>query len=175
MKGGKCLKRFPKKFTTKTRIDEEDFPHYKRRDDDRTIKKQNIELDNRYVIPYNLKLLLKYQAHINVEYNCQISAIKYLFKYIHKGNDRVTVVFSHSSPDGDKSRTTDEIQKYYDCMYQHVKVLGAFLVSKFIIDTHPVQGLSFHLPQEKTIIFKDGDSIEDVLKKADAKKSMFEA
>ena len=39
----------------------------------------------------------------------------------------------------------------------------------------PVQRLSFHLPQEKTIIYKDGESIEDVLKKADTRKSMFEA
>ncbi|KAK1588762.1 hypothetical protein Q3G72_026753 [Acer saccharum] len=102
-------------------------------------------------------LLLKYQAHINVEYTCQTSAIKYLFKYIHKGKDQLTTAFSHLAPDGDKSRSTDEIQKYYDCRYPHV------------------QRLSFHLPQEKTIIFKDGDSIEDVLKKVNAKKLMFEA
>ncbi|KAK3224806.1 hypothetical protein Dsin_004668 [Dipteronia sinensis] len=136
---------------------EEGFPHYRRRDDGRTVKKKSIELDNRYVVPYNLKFLLKYQAHINVEYTCQTSAIKYLSKYIHKGNDLVTAAFSHSAPDGDKSRTKDEIQKYYDCRYPHV------------------QRLSFHLPQEKTVIFKNGDSIEDVLKKADAKKLMFEA
>ncbi|TXG53161.1 hypothetical protein EZV62_022330 [Acer yangbiense] len=157
MKGGKCSKRFPKKFTTRTKIDEEGFPHYRRRDNGRTVKKKNIELDNRYVVPYNPKLLLKYQAHINVEFTCQTSAIKYLLKYIHKGNDQVTIAFSHSAPDGDKSLTTDEIQKYYDYRYP------------------PVQRLSFHLPQEKTVIFKDSDSIEDVLKKADAKKSMFEA
>ncbi|TXG69924.1 hypothetical protein EZV62_004859 [Acer yangbiense] len=176
MKGGKCSKRFPKKFMTRTRIDEEGFPHYRRRDDGRTVKKKNIELDNRYVVPYNPKLLLKYQAHINVEFTCQTSAIKYLFKYIHKGNDRVTAAFSHSAPDGDKSRTIDEIQKYYDCRYVSA-CEAAWRIFGFEIHYRypPVQRLSFHLPQEKTVIFKDGDSIEDILKKADAKKSMFEA
>lgn len=87
MKGGKsCSKHFPKSFTTRTSIDE-GFPHYKRRNDGRIIKKQMIDLDNRYVVHYNPSILIKYQAHINVEYTCQTSAIKYLFKYIHKGND----------------------------------------------------------------------------------------
>ncbi|KAK3211994.1 hypothetical protein Dsin_016700 [Dipteronia sinensis] len=168
MKGGKCSKRFPKKFTTRTRIDEEGFLHYRRRDDGRTVKKKSIELGNCYVVPYNAKLLLKYQAHINVEYTCQTSAIKYLFNYVHKGNDRVTVVFSHSAPDGDKSRTTDEIQKYYDCRYVSVCEV-AWRIFGFEIQYRypPVQRLSVHLPKEKTVIFKDGDSIEDVLKKDD--------
>lgn len=39
----------------------------------------------------------------------------------------------------------------------------------------PIQRLSFHLPEEKTIIYKDKDSIQDVINKAKARKSMFEA
>ncbi|GKV48132.1 hypothetical protein SLEP1_g54963 [Rubroshorea leprosula] len=114
MKGGKnCTKHFPRGFCSRTTIDEEGFPHYRRKDNGRTVKKKGVELDNRYVVPYNAKLLLKYKAHINVEYTCQTSAIKYLFKYIHKGNDRVTAVLSH--PGGSGSTSLDEIQRYYDC------------------------------------------------------------
>ena len=36
-------------------------------------------------------LLLKYKAHINVEVVGSVGAIKYLFKYITKGPDRVMV------------------------------------------------------------------------------------
>ncbi|XP_061346430.1 uncharacterized protein LOC133292063, partial [Gastrolobium bilobum] len=84
------------------------FPHYKRRNNGSVVKKSGVELDNRYVVPYNAKLLLKYQAHINVEYTCQSNAIKYLFKYIHKGQDRVTTAINHSD---------DEIKMFYDCRY----------------------------------------------------------
>lgn len=50
-----------------------------------TVLKGDIELDNRYVVPHNLTNLKKYQAHINIEWCCKTSAIKYLFKYITKG------------------------------------------------------------------------------------------
>ncbi|KAI9200048.1 hypothetical protein LWI28_001878 [Acer negundo] len=40
MKSGKCSKCFPKNFTRRTRIDEEGFPRYRRRDDGRTVKKK---------------------------------------------------------------------------------------------------------------------------------------
>ncbi|KAK2656981.1 hypothetical protein Ddye_010033 [Dipteronia dyeriana] len=129
---GKCSKHFSKKFCTRTEIDEEGFPHYITRDDGRTVKKKSIELYNRSAVPYNPKLLLKYQAYINIEYTCQTRAIKYLFKYIHKDNDRFTATFSYSAPDDDKSRTTDEIQKYYDCRTFDVVVTFTFRHSLYV-------------------------------------------
>lgn len=62
----KCTKHFPKKFNTETTIDEDGFPIYKR-DDGRQIKKGKTNLDNRFVVPYNRDLLVKFQAHINME------------------------------------------------------------------------------------------------------------
>jgi len=68
MKNGVCSRFYPKKFQPMTVIDEDGFAHYKRRDNGVSVTKNDISLDNRYVVPYNPKLLLKYQAHINVEW-----------------------------------------------------------------------------------------------------------
>ncbi|GKU93271.1 hypothetical protein SLEP1_g6876 [Rubroshorea leprosula] len=47
MKGGKnCTKHFPRGFCSRTTIDEEGFPHYRRKDNGRTVKKKGVELDN---------------------------------------------------------------------------------------------------------------------------------
>lgn len=83
-----CNRNFPKKFCAETIIDKDGFPTYRRRDDGRHIKKGDVNLDNRFVVPYNRHLLLAFQAHINVEWCNKSRAIKYLFKYIHKGPDR---------------------------------------------------------------------------------------
>ncbi|XP_072071686.1 uncharacterized protein [Arachis hypogaea] len=90
MTHGHCTKMFPKEFRQRKIIDEVGFPKYRKRDDGRTMQKKEVHLDNSYIVPYNGKLLLKYACHLNVEYTCQTSAIKYLVKYMQKGNDRVT-------------------------------------------------------------------------------------
>ncbi|XP_061341690.1 uncharacterized protein LOC133288015 [Gastrolobium bilobum] len=167
MKDGRCSKIFPKNFCSRTFIDDDGFPHYKRRNDGRVVNKNGVELDNRYVVPYNAHLLLKYQDHINVEYTCQRSAIKYLFKYIHKGNDRVTAAINHSD---------DEIKIFYDCRYVSAceaawRIFGFDIHSRY----PPVQRLPFHLPNEKNIIFSDNDSLYDVKTRAESRLSIFES
>ena len=53
----KCSKYFPKKFVNVTTVDGDGYPTYRRRDDGRTTTLKGIELDNRYVVPYNPILL----------------------------------------------------------------------------------------------------------------------
>ena len=84
------------------------------------LKKSGVPIDNRFVIPYNPHLLLKYHAHINVEWCNQTRAIKYLFKYINKGNDRVTAAASipkevPTNEVGGETNVIDEIKRYFDC------------------------------------------------------------
>ncbi|XP_061372128.1 uncharacterized protein LOC133314638 [Gastrolobium bilobum] len=176
MKEGKCSKKFPKKFSSRTIIDDDGFPHYKRRNNGRFVIRNGVELDNRSVVPYNANLLLKYQAHINVEYTCQSSAIKYLFKYIHKGNDRVTAAIKHSDPTLDASRKNDEIQMFYDCRYVSA-CEAAWRIFGFDIHFRypPIQRLSFHLPNAKNVVFRDNASISDAKTRAESRRSIFEA
>ncbi|OMP07327.1 DNA helicase PIF1, ATP-dependent [Corchorus olitorius] len=71
-----CDKFYPKQFQTQTRLDESGYYLYRRRDTSITCKKAGIELDNRFVVPHNLDLVIKYQAHINVVVCTHNSAMK---------------------------------------------------------------------------------------------------
>ncbi|KAL6538981.1 hypothetical protein OROMI_025307 [Orobanche minor] len=110
MVDGKCSKCFPKSFNERTIIDDQGYHVYKRRDTGSTIEKNGVSLDNRFIVSYNHYMLLKYQAHINVEYCNQSRAIKYLFKYIIKGNDRITARFFTSGVDDEGTGRDDEIK-----------------------------------------------------------------
>ncbi|CAI0557164.1 unnamed protein product, partial [Linum tenue] len=94
--GGKCGRHFPKKFHSQTSIDEDGFPIYRRRQNGRVIVKNGIPLDNRFVVPFNRYLLLRFGAHINVEWCNKSRSIKYLFKYITKSPDRTLATLVES-------------------------------------------------------------------------------
>ncbi|KAK9698409.1 hypothetical protein RND81_08G102300 [Saponaria officinalis] len=169
MENGKCSKHFPKKFIEHTTVDEEGYPVYKRRNNGVKVVKGQVEVDNRYVVPYNPTLLLKYHAHINVEWCNQSRSIKYLFKYINKGNDRVTAAVSAGDSDD-----VDEIKMYYDCRYISA-CEAAWRIFGFDIHyrTPSVQRLNFHLPGEQSVVYNEIDSLDVVLDKRSVDESMF--
>ncbi|KAL6575510.1 hypothetical protein OROHE_000887 [Orobanche hederae] len=164
MKKGKCTRRFPKRYFDRTTVDDDGYPIYKRRDNGYIVNKSGVILDNRFVVPHNPLLLMRYQAHINVEWCNQFRSIKYLFKYINKGNDRVTATISQENNDIVGEQHVDETQNYYNCRY----VSPCEAVWRiFAFDIHyrdpAVQRLSFHLPNEQSVVFNDGDTIDYVV------------
>ncbi|GLT51975.1 hypothetical protein SLA2020_253440 [Shorea laevis] len=183
MVDGRCSKRFPKRFHDQTTIDEEGFPIYQRRDDNRTVKKGGILLDNRYVVPYNKYMLLRYQAHINVEVCNKSKAIKYLFKYITKGPDRGTIVIEDNvfinkdkitKNEVVKTAPVDEIKQYLDCRY----VSGCEACWRiFHFDIHyrnpSVMRLFFHLKDEQKMILRDSQSLTEAIEQEGVKDTMF--
>ncbi|CAN1179605.1 ATP-dependent DNA helicase PIF1 [Linum perenne] len=90
----RCKKFFPKQYTSETTIDDHGYAVYRRRMTGITTIKSGVSLDNRYVVPYNRYLIVKYQAHINIEVCHKGQLIKYLFKYITKGPYRSEPVHS---------------------------------------------------------------------------------
>ncbi|CAF4329670.1 unnamed protein product [Rotaria sp. Silwood2] len=86
MEDGKCSKEFPKEFENVTIANKDGYPRYRRRDNRIIMTTGKYKVDNRWIIPYNPYLLMKYNAHINVE-SATVKSIKYLFKYIYKGYD----------------------------------------------------------------------------------------
>ncbi|GJR91911.1 DNA helicase [Tanacetum coccineum] len=169
MKASKCSKNFPKKYNPKTYFDDNGHVHYQRRDANVSTTRHQFKLDNRYVVPYNRNLLLAFEAHINVEYCGWSMLIKYLFKYISKGTDRV---FSRvCRPIGNSSVETEPSQQVVDEIQNYVE--GRFIcaheaywrIFKFNIHHREpaVQILAVHLEDMQRLTFRDRDRIESVV------------
>ena len=119
MVDGKCRFRYPRSFSVSTTADKDGYPSYMRRDDGNYVVCKGEKLNNRWVVPYNPFLSLRYKAHINVEICSTISAVKYLYKYVYKGHDRTIVILQ------DREGVLDEIKSYRDSrMYRPQKLYG---------------------------------------------------
>ncbi|XP_019195824.1 PREDICTED: uncharacterized protein LOC109189666 [Ipomoea nil] len=174
MVNARCSKHFPKRFVESSTFDEDGYPVYRRRDNGSVVTKNGIALDNRYVVPHNRYLLLKYKAHINVEWCNQSRSIKYMFKYVNKGHDRVTAEFYKTGNDDENGKAIDEINMYYDCRYispyEAVWCLFGFDIQ---LRAPSVERLSFHLPNQQSVIFADDDAVENIVNRPTIAQSMF--
>ncbi|KAF8100721.1 hypothetical protein N665_0218s0059 [Sinapis alba] len=145
MDKGEGTKTFPKPFSDLTRIDKSGFVVYKRRAASESfVVKGDIKLDNRY-------------AHINVEWCCRTSTIKYLFKYITKGVDRAIVLLEKNDPEA-----TCE---------------GSWRLFAFPIHYNQpnVVKLPVHLPGEHAMVYDEVDNLSEVVSRKIIDKTMLTA
>ncbi|GJW36306.1 DNA helicase, partial [Tanacetum coccineum] len=116
-----CNKHFPKNYNDTTFSYTNGHTQYRRRDTEVHVMKGESKLDNCNVVPYNRALCLAFEAHINVEYCGSSMLIKYLFKYISKGPDRILENISNSETSSlalGKSTQIDEILNYVDVNFR---------------------------------------------------------
>lgn len=162
-KAGQCNKRFPKAYQEQTLLNEDSYPLYRRRKQPAvqySYGRARLTVCNRFVVPFNPYLLMKFNAHINVEVCNTISAVKYLYKYIYKGYDRAIV----------EMHGLDEISRYENCRY--ISSIEAFWR---MMDNYKMHGrfpyverLPIHTENGQEILFKETDKVDNLLKKLKA-------
>lgn len=137
------------------------------------IHKNGIPLDNRHIVPYNTMLLLKYQAHINMEWCKQSTSIK----YINKGYDRITAsVVQASCTNSNGNEVVDEIKQYLDCRYISPCEAIWRIYAYNIHGCKPtIERMFYHFIGEQFIVYTDYDRMENILERASVTKSMFES
>jgi hypothetical protein len=163
MSNGRCSKRYPKEFHEETTVLEDSeggYPVYRRRNmPDRAILRNNgtITVDNRFVVPHNLYLCAKYDAHINVEICTSFNSIKYVYKYIYKGNDQAQVFVEGHDDNG------DEIKSFLDSRYVSASE-ACWRIFSFPMHKEypPHQRLAIHLENEQIVYFDGSDTPEAV-------------
>uniref|UniRef100_A0A6N2NFB7 ATP-dependent DNA helicase n=1 Tax=Salix viminalis TaxID=40686 RepID=A0A6N2NFB7_SALVM len=166
MSGNVCTKSFPKKFRNSTTLDENGFVYYRRREfRDNFVQKNGIMLFNDSVVPYNKELLMRYNAHINVEICCQSMLIKYLFKYVNKSPDRCRAVLQHDR--------NDEVQAYLNCRFI-CPYEAVWRILQFPIHSRypPIERLQIHLPFQQNIVFSGSESLQSVLRRPGIRNTM---
>ncbi|PNY15928.1 ATP-dependent DNA helicase PIF1 [Trifolium pratense] len=170
----RCSKFFPKKFKSVTSIDDEGYPSYRRRDTGVFVDKKGVKLDNGFVVPYNPFLLMRYQAHINVEACNKSNAIKYLFKYVNKGHDRSNIMISKGKRVAKDDDSLDEIKRFYDCRYLSPSEAVWRLFKFDIHQKFPaVIRLSIHLENQQSIKFNDNSTLHNVVSYREMIDTMF--
>ncbi|PKU86419.1 hypothetical protein MA16_Dca025242 [Dendrobium catenatum] len=169
MKKGLCKNKYPRSFSSQTIVGDDSYPIYRRRNDGQQVKVRNKYLDNRWVIPYNPYLLSRYNCHINVEICSGIKAVKYIYKYIYKGHDKISVSISQKNGE----QPFDEIQQYQDGRWVSAPEALWRIFEFDLNEMYPsVCNLQLHLEDQQSVYYKDNQNLVDILKSNARKKSM---
>ena len=156
-----CLKRFLKPFYPITVVHNNRYPQYQRRDNLRSWpvyilggNSTTINLNNRYIVLYNLYLSIKYRAYINIKVYASIKAIKYINKYIYKGDNRITIQLLD-----DNNKISKYLYSRYISPIEAVQRLFKFPIYK---EYPPIIHLTVYLSSQQSIYFQLDKSIENL-------------
>jgi hypothetical protein len=99
-----------------------------------------------------------FNAHINVKVSAGIQSVKYLFKHVYKGLNRVAAVIADP---------INEIQQYIDARYLNVaEGVDSLLSFKKHMEWPPITRLVVHLPGQHNIIFNENEDLATVAERA---------
>ncbi|XP_019179003.1 PREDICTED: uncharacterized protein LOC109174202 [Ipomoea nil] len=164
-----CKSKYPKRFSDATVLGENSYPTYKRRDNSRFVTVRGHQLDNKWVIPYNSYLLSKFDCHINVEVCATIKCVKYIYKYIYKGHDRVA--FNLSS--GEEIIDFDEIKEYQNARWVSPPKAAWRIYGFSLAEIKPcVVDLQIHLENYQYMRFDGKQALSDLVDNQLSSKTM---
>ena len=159
MDDGKYTKRFPRELLKETQTGQDGYPLYRRRKpEDRgfttKIKArsrggglQEVEIDNRWIVPYSTLLSRAFKAHINVELAYSVNSINYVCKYINKGSDMA--VFNIAETE------RDEVKMYQTGSYISSNEAVWSIFGFPIHEGHPsIEQLAVHLENGQRVYFR---------------------
>ncbi|KAL4583975.1 hypothetical protein LXL04_008563 [Taraxacum kok-saghyz] len=168
----KCRFRYPRQFNENTSQGDDSYPLYRRRNNGLNVTVKKHVLDNRWVAPYNPKLLMMFNCHINVEVCSSIKSVKYIFKYVYKGHDKQVIRVDENGDDV----VINEIRRFHDARYVSPPEAIWRVFGFCLTQIHPpVMALQIHLPNNHFVRFTEGDTMEDILERERDKKSMLTA
>ncbi|XP_074318892.1 uncharacterized protein LOC141655727 [Silene latifolia] len=157
---GHCKYSYPKPFASDTTNSDDGYPVYKRRDTGESAKIRGHDLNNQWVIPYNPYLLDLFDCHLNVEVCSTIQAVKYLYKYVYKGHDKISF---NVAAEGEV-KVVDEIEQYQSGRWVS-PVEAIWRIYGFdLFEIHPpVMPLPVHLPCMQSIQLRPHENLSRVV------------
>ncbi|XP_027122061.2 uncharacterized protein [Coffea arabica] len=169
MRNGVCKNHYPKEYIEHTTHSEDGYPHYRRRNNGRSVRVRNHSLDNRWVVPYTPYLLALIDCHLNVEICSTVKLVKYLYKYVYKGHDRVSFhIYSENDPED-----IDEIHEFQSARWVSAAE-EMWRIYRFPLNemTPSVYTLQLHLPGEQVVSFHKNTNLSNLVDSTDFTKTM---
>ncbi|NBO94141.1 MAG: hypothetical protein EBV06_17800, partial [Planctomycetia bacterium] len=148
---GKCKQFYPKPYDpaqTCTFVDEKGFCVYKR-----------THIDDSWVVPYNPRLLLDFNCHLNVEISGTVNVITYLYKYFYKGPDSTKVFldqYHRDKPDEMDAIKEMRIMRYLCASEVATRVLEL----RMYMTTPAVTSIPIHLPIPASVPRKGASQLD---------------
>lgn len=150
-----CQKQFPKSLQPETIANVNGFPGYRRRDipDDEKPFVGRHQIDNRWVVPYNPYLLMRFDCHINIEVCTTFKSVKYIYKYIFKGHDSAAIEIIAQTG----QMEYNEVRQHLDTRYISAPE-AAWRLNEFPMHfkSHSIIRLPVHDENMQSVYFKPG-------------------
>ena len=106
---------------------------------------------------------------MNVEICSTVKAVKYLYKYIYKGYDRIAIHIEHN----DDSHNIDEIKNFQSARWIFAVEAAWRIYSFSLNEIYPyVITLQLHIEHKKLIKFRKLDTFNDIINNDFASRSM---
>ncbi|GBP65098.1 hypothetical protein EVAR_5244_1 [Eumeta japonica] len=158
----------PCDFTNDTVTNVDGYPIYRRRNPEnggqsfiKNIINTDIDIDNRWVVPYSPLLSKTYNAHINVEFCSSVKSIKYICKYVHKGSDMAVFRVENTNVNAPPVNKNDEITLYQIGRYISSNEAAWRIFGFPIHERDPaVVQLAIHLENGQRVFFTNETAID---------------